>query len=197
MSNGKLRILITNNFRAGTDGGGLNVYPHIERGLKQLLIDQIASGVVNELEVAPEDDVPTAHDTQQQLEAEAQTSEQLGATHTVAEQVPSSVEETNIAKKTKKVRRSERATATTMLLIRREHDCETGLPHPFPRVSPGASYCTPPTKRIASNAADVYRRPVLCTACVHVPVVGRRSIHRNTSKKICGKTGLKRCRKSK
>ena len=53
----------------------------------------------------------------------------------------------NDAKKTKKVRRSERATATTMLLIRRDHDCETGLPHPFPRVSPSASYCTPPTRK--------------------------------------------------
>jgi hypothetical protein len=42
MSNGKLRILITSNFRAATDGGGLNLYPHIERGLKQLLTDQIS-----------------------------------------------------------------------------------------------------------------------------------------------------------
>jgi hypothetical protein len=58
MSNGKCRILITNNFRAGTDGGGLNVYPHIERGLKQLLIDQIATGVVDGVEVEPETDVP-------------------------------------------------------------------------------------------------------------------------------------------
>ena len=64
MSNGKLRILITSNFRAATDGGGLNVYPHIERGLKQLLIDQIATNVKDDMEVDPED-VPMTVDAQQ------------------------------------------------------------------------------------------------------------------------------------
>ena len=65
MSNGKCRILITNNFRAGTDGGGLNVYPHIERGLKQLLLDQIATGVVDGIEVEPETDSPLEPSAQQ------------------------------------------------------------------------------------------------------------------------------------
>ena len=64
MSNGKLRILITSNFRAATDGDGLNVYPHIERGLKQLLIDQIATNVKDDLEVDPEEEVPTTVDAQ-------------------------------------------------------------------------------------------------------------------------------------
>jgi hypothetical protein len=80
MSNGKLRILITNNFRAGTDGGGLNVYPHIERGLKQLLTDQIAAGVMNEMdevEVEPEEYVPMQIDKQQtEVDASVQGSSQ-------------------------------------------------------------------------------------------------------------------------
>ena len=27
MSNGRLKILVTSNFRSGSDGGGLNIYP--------------------------------------------------------------------------------------------------------------------------------------------------------------------------
>ena len=79
MSNSKCRILITNNFRAGTDGGGLNVYPHIERGLKQLLIDQIAAGIVSEssIEVEPEEDVPMEKiDLQQRQTEDVQRSAQ-------------------------------------------------------------------------------------------------------------------------
>ena len=118
MSNSKCRILITNNFRAGTDGGGLNVYPHIERGLKQLLIDQIAAGIVSEssIEVEPEEHVPmekidlqqrqtedVQRSAQQVIEpsnAEAQGSTMLSA---AKEPVPSSVniEHTAKVKKTR------------------------------------------------------------------------------------------------
>ena len=123
MTNGKCRILITNNFRAGTDGGGLNVYPHIERGLKQLLIDQIATGIVNEssVEVDPEEDVPlTKLDVQQntnvqrsaqQLVEPSNSEAQGGATLTAAEeQVPSSVEVVRTAKvkKTRGIRGGQR-----------------------------------------------------------------------------------------
>ena len=37
MTNGKLRIQMTSNFRTSKDGSGLNVYPHVERGLIQLM----------------------------------------------------------------------------------------------------------------------------------------------------------------
>jgi hypothetical protein len=69
MPNSRCRILTTNNFRSGTDGGGLNVYPHIERRLKQLLFDQIATRVVDGVEVEPESEIPTATN---QLQAGAQ-----------------------------------------------------------------------------------------------------------------------------
>ena len=45
------------NFRcicSGSDGGGLNIYPHVERGLKSLLEEQIANGDVTEVEEDPE-----------------------------------------------------------------------------------------------------------------------------------------------
>jgi hypothetical protein len=58
MSNGKLKILVTSNFRSGSDGGGLNIYPHVERGLQQLLDEQRAIGVVTEVEEEPETEVP-------------------------------------------------------------------------------------------------------------------------------------------
>ena len=41
------------------------MYPHVERGLKQLLIDQIATGVVDGLEVEPETETPAAIGQQQ------------------------------------------------------------------------------------------------------------------------------------
>ena len=62
MSNGRLKILVTSNFRSGSDGGGLNIYPHIERGLKRLLDDQIATGVTTEVEEEPETEVPFVYD---------------------------------------------------------------------------------------------------------------------------------------
>ena len=37
VSRGKLMIITTSNFRSASDGGGLNVYPHIERGLQELI----------------------------------------------------------------------------------------------------------------------------------------------------------------
>ena len=40
VSNGQVRIIVTSNFRAASDGGGLNVFPHIERGLSKLLDEQ-------------------------------------------------------------------------------------------------------------------------------------------------------------
>ena len=33
-------IITTSNFRSASDGGGLNVYPHIERGVQELIEDQ-------------------------------------------------------------------------------------------------------------------------------------------------------------
>ena len=54
MSNGKLKIIVTTNFQSGSDGGGLNIYPHVERGLKSLLEEQIANGDVTEVEEDPE-----------------------------------------------------------------------------------------------------------------------------------------------
>jgi hypothetical protein len=44
---GAARVAVMSN-------GILNVYPHVERGLEQLLINQIATGVVDELKVEPE-----------------------------------------------------------------------------------------------------------------------------------------------
>eukprot|EP01041_Mallomonas_annulata_P008697 gene8697-17970_t len=38
--NGLVRILVTTNFRAASDGGGLNVYPNIDRGLTKVLVEQ-------------------------------------------------------------------------------------------------------------------------------------------------------------
>ena len=83
MTNGKLRILITSNFRAGTDGGGLNVYPHVERGLKQLLTEQMAISGGNDIEVDPEDEVPTSADAQ----PKSQGSEQMNVEPTDAKNV--------------------------------------------------------------------------------------------------------------
>eukprot|EP01041_Mallomonas_annulata_P013096 gene13096-27648_t len=40
VSNELVRILVTTNFRAASDGGGLNVYQHIDRGLTKLLAEQ-------------------------------------------------------------------------------------------------------------------------------------------------------------
>ena len=40
VSRGKLMIITTSNFRSASDGGGLNVYPHIERGVQELIEDQ-------------------------------------------------------------------------------------------------------------------------------------------------------------
>lgn len=37
ITGGFLRIVITSKFTAATDGGGLNVYPHIQRGLQCML----------------------------------------------------------------------------------------------------------------------------------------------------------------
>jgi hypothetical protein len=35
VSRGKLMIITTSNFRSASDGGGFNVYPHIERGVQE------------------------------------------------------------------------------------------------------------------------------------------------------------------
>ena len=40
VSKGKLMIITTSNFRSASDGGGLNIYPHIERGVSRLIKDQ-------------------------------------------------------------------------------------------------------------------------------------------------------------
>eukprot|EP01041_Mallomonas_annulata_P002805 gene2805-5522_t len=40
VATGLIRIIITSNFRAASDGGGLNVYPHLDRGLSGLLNEQ-------------------------------------------------------------------------------------------------------------------------------------------------------------
>ena len=37
----KVKVITTSHFSAASDGGGLNVYPHVSRGLKQLLEDQV------------------------------------------------------------------------------------------------------------------------------------------------------------
>jgi hypothetical protein len=37
VTNNTLQILTTSRFKAATDGGGLNIYPHVERGLQDLL----------------------------------------------------------------------------------------------------------------------------------------------------------------
>ena len=39
VSRGKLMIITTSNFRSASDGGGLNVYPHIERGVQELIAE--------------------------------------------------------------------------------------------------------------------------------------------------------------
>ena len=61
-SGGKLKILVTSNFRSGSDIGRLNIYPHVERGLKTLLEEQKAIGVVSELEEEPDTEEPFHYD---------------------------------------------------------------------------------------------------------------------------------------
>jgi hypothetical protein len=61
-SGGRLKILVTSNFRSGSDGGGLNIFPHVERGLKTLLEEQKAIGIVTEVEEEPETEEPFHYD---------------------------------------------------------------------------------------------------------------------------------------
>ena len=46
----KVKVITTSHFSAASDGGGLNVYPHINRGLNKLLEDQVST-------VADQDDM--------------------------------------------------------------------------------------------------------------------------------------------
>ena len=40
VTRGTLKILTTGNFQSASDGGGLNIYPHIERGVSKLIKEQ-------------------------------------------------------------------------------------------------------------------------------------------------------------
>ena len=40
VTRGKLMIITTSNFRSASDGGGLNIYPHIERGVQDMIAEQ-------------------------------------------------------------------------------------------------------------------------------------------------------------
>ena len=43
VSRGRLMIVTTSNFRSASDGGGLNIYPHVERGVERLITDQTSN----------------------------------------------------------------------------------------------------------------------------------------------------------
>eukprot|EP01036_Dinobryon_divergens_P033998 gene33998-43927_t len=55
VATGLIRIIITSNFRAASDGGGLNVYPHLDRGLSGLLNEQDTNNKESKKLVAEED----------------------------------------------------------------------------------------------------------------------------------------------
>jgi len=59
MTNKGVSIVVTSRFRPGSDGGGLNVYPHVDRGLSRLLKDQEEQETKeNEDNTASESSVP-------------------------------------------------------------------------------------------------------------------------------------------
>eukprot|EP01041_Mallomonas_annulata_P008982 gene8982-18590_t len=60
-SSGLIRIIITSNFRAAPDGGGFNVYPHLDRGLSGLLNEQDTSNNNESKKLVAEELEPESH----------------------------------------------------------------------------------------------------------------------------------------
>lgn len=112
VSRGKLMIITTSNFRSASDGGGLNIYPHVERGVQNLIKDQHA-----DYEIGDKDDDLSEPEAEHNREyeklgvIETETDQAVGIEPIVSEeQLISSTSQMN--KRSKKRRSKKKIKAT-------------------------------------------------------------------------------------